>query len=256
MRDRSALDTLLAPGGVTPFYQPVYMLTTDGPRLFGFECLARGPRGSNFEAAKVLFDYVRLKRQEALFDRICISTALHQLPPMPRDAKISVNVHASTLARDTSFADFFVTVMSSCRLQPERLAVEIIEHAPPYDVDAFLRTVERLRGLGVLIALDDIGLGQSNFKMLLDVTPEWIKLDRYFVDGCHADPRRCAVIDSIVGLARHFGARVIAEGVETVDDLEAVQTLGITLVQGFLLSHPLSANELAQRAQPALAAAV
>jgi EAL domain-containing protein (putative c-di-GMP-specific phosphodiesterase class I) len=257
MRERTALDTLLAPGGVTPYYQPIYALTSNGPRLFGFECLARGPRGTNFESAKVLFDYVRLKRQEALFDRICISTALRALPPAAGGAQLSVNVHASTLARDAGFTDFFVSVTETCRLQPSQLTVEIVEHAPPYDSQAFLRAVERLRGLGVSIALDDIGLGQSNFKMLLDVSPEMIKLDRYFVDGCHADPKRCAVIDSIVSLARNFRARVVAEGVETVDDLETVQTLGITLVQGFLLSHPLSVGDLTARTQPpAFAAAV
>jgi EAL domain-containing protein (putative c-di-GMP-specific phosphodiesterase class I) len=253
MPEHSALDTLLAPGGITPMYQPMYAMTHAGPRLFAFECLVRGPRGTNFESAKVLFDYVRLKRQEALVDRVCIATALHQLPAMPSEAKVSVNVHASTLGRDTGFVDFFVAITENCHLPPARLIVEIIEHAPPFDSEAFMRSIERLRGLGVGIALDDVGLGQSNFKMMLDVSPDYVKVDRYFVDGCGTDPRRCAVIEAIVQLARQFGAHVIAEGVETVDDLETVQTLGIKLVQGFLLSHPLTARELTRRAEPALA---
>ena len=127
------------------------------------------------------------------------------------------------------------------------MTVEIVEHAPPWDSEAFLRALASLRQLGTSIALDDVGLGQSNFKMLLDASPEFLKLDRYFVDGCTHDPKRRAVIGSIEELARRFGARVIAEGVETEEDLLTVRALGVSLVQGFLFSKPLSALELTVR---------
>jgi EAL domain-containing protein (putative c-di-GMP-specific phosphodiesterase class I) len=243
--EHSALDRLLAPGGITPVYQPIYVVGNGPPRMYGFECLSRGPRGTNFESPGVLFDYVRLKRQEIVVDRACIAVALRQLPRLDGEARISINVHASTLGRDPSFTDFLATTCRDTNVSPSLVTVEIVEHAPPWDNEAFQRALASLRRLGASIALDDVGLGQSNFKMLLDASPEFLKLDRYFVDGCHADAKRRAVIGSIEELARRFGAQVIAEGVETDEDLQTVRAIGVTLVQGFLFSEPVPASELA-----------
>jgi EAL domain-containing protein (putative c-di-GMP-specific phosphodiesterase class I) len=242
--EHSALDRLLAPGGITPVYQPICAVSDGLPRLYGLECLSRGPQGTNFESPDVLFDYVRLKRQEIVVDRACIAVALRQLPRLDDDVRVSINVHASTLGRDASFTEFLAATCCDTRLIPSRVMVEIVEHAPPWDNEAFQRSLASLRRLGVSIALDDVGLGQSNFKMLLDASPEFLKLDRYFVDGCAKDPKRRAVIGSIEELARRFGAQVIAEGVETEEDLQAVRALGVNLVQGFLFSRPVSALEL------------
>lgn len=242
--EHSALDRLLAPGGITPVYQPIYTVGDGEPQLYGYECLTRGPKGTNFESPGVLFDYVRLKRQEIIVDRACIATALRNLPHLGDDVQVSINVHASTLGRDPSFTEFLATTCRDTRVMPSRVTVEIVEHAPPWDNEAFQRALAALRRLGASIALDDVGLGQSNFKMLLDASPEFLKLDRYFVDGCAHDAKRRAVIGSIEELARRFGARVIAEGVENEEDLQAVRAIGVSLVQGFLFAKPMSAMEL------------
>ena len=242
--EHSALDRLLAPGGITPMYQPIYAVGDGKPELYGFECLSRGPRGTNFESPDVLFDYVRLKRQEIVIDRACIAAALRNLPHLDNGVQISINVHASTLGRDPSFTEFLANTCRDTRVMPSRVTVEIVEHAPPWDNEAFQRALASLRQLGASIALDDVGLGQSNFKMLLDASPEFLKLDRYFVDGCSNDPKRRGVISSIEELARRFGARVIAEGVETEADLATVREIGVSLVQGFLFSKPMTAVEL------------
>jgi len=244
MKEHSALDALLAPGGIRPLFQPLYALAHGDPRLFAFECLSRGPAGTNFEKAPVLFEYVRLKRQEALVDRICISTALEQLPAMPIDTKVCVNVHASTLARDAGFIDFLARAIQKADLHPARVIVDVIQHSPSHDGDGFARAVSRLRTLGVAIALDDIGVGASNFKMMLDVTPDYMKLDRCIVEGCHDDSKRCAVIESLVQLASRLHSTVVAEGIETDDDLVIVQSLGVRIVQGFLLAPPMEGRRL------------
>jgi EAL domain-containing protein (putative c-di-GMP-specific phosphodiesterase class I) len=246
MKEHSALDSLLAPGGIRPLYQPLYALTHGDPQLFAFECLSRGAQGTNFEKAPVLFEYVRLKRQEALVDRICIATALEQLPPMPPGTKVCVNVHASTLARDPGFIDFLARAIQKADLHPARVIVDVIQHAPSHDGDGFALAVKRLRTLGVAIALDDVGVGASNFKMLLDVSPDYLKLDRCIVDGCSEDSKRCAVIESLVELATRLHSTVVAEGIETDDDLVIVQSLGVRIVQGFLLALPMEGRKLAE----------
>jgi EAL domain-containing protein (putative c-di-GMP-specific phosphodiesterase class I) len=93
----------------------------------------------------------------------------------------------------------------------------------------------------VRIALDDIGLGQSNYRMILETRPHYFKLDRFLVEGCSRDSDRRAVLESIVRLAAAFDSRVVAEGPGSLEDIETVRQIGVDLIQGFLLSRPLEA---------------
>ena len=239
----SALNRILQPGGITPVYQPVYRSTATSLAVHGVECLSRGPKGTNFEQADVLFDYVRLKREESLVDRACIAAALRGASALPASLHFGVNVHASTLGRDHGFIPFLQSTAAATGIELARITVEIVEHAPPWDGMSFLSSIEQLRQLGAAIALDDVGLGQSNFKMMLDVRPEYLKIDRYFIDHCATDPLRRSVITAIRTLAADFNAELVAEGVENADDLRALQDLGVSLMQGFHLMQPLTLAE-------------
>jgi EAL domain-containing protein (putative c-di-GMP-specific phosphodiesterase class I) len=139
---------------------------------------------------------------------------------------------------------FLDRAASSAGFATESVVVEIVEHNRPRDTAAFQRGLRELRGLGVRIAVDDVGLGEANLLMILACRPDYLKVDRYFVHGSRADFHRQAVLTSIVQLARPFGARVIAEGVETEADLQAVQTVGFDLVQGYLFGQPCPAGAL------------
>lgn len=240
----SALNRILQPGGISPVYQPVFRATPDVTIIDTIECLARGPKGTNFESASVLFEYVRLKREESLVDRACIVAALRGASSLPSSLRLAVNVHASTLGRDHGFIAFLQSTAAATGIALDRLTIDIIEHAPPWDGMSFLSSVAQLRQLGMRIALDDVGLGQSNFKMLLDVEPHYLKVDRYFIDGCAHDTRRRAVVIALRELAAQFDAEIIAEGVASEDDVRALQELGVTLMQGFQFAEPVTADEL------------
>ncbi len=204
------------------------------------ECLIRGPRGTNAERPSVLFEYVRRKRAEAAVDRACVATALADAGRLPGEPRLSLNVHASTLGRDPGFHDFLLKRAEEARIDRRRLVVEIVEHAPPLDVPNFRRALTELRDAGIAIALDDVGLGQSNYKMILDVRPEIYKLDRYLVSGAWSDPYRQVILDSLARMVRRLEARAVAEGVEDHHELLAVEAAGIDLVQGFLFARPLA----------------
>jgi EAL domain-containing protein (putative c-di-GMP-specific phosphodiesterase class I) len=106
----------------------------------------------------------------------------------------------------------------------------------------------------MLVALDDVGLGHSNFKMMVDVRPDVLKLDRYFVSGVAGDDYKQAIVRAVMQLARAVEASVVAEGVAEAEDLEAVRGMGVPLVQGFLFARPAGAPELTRL--PLVAAAV
>jgi EAL domain-containing protein (putative c-di-GMP-specific phosphodiesterase class I) len=192
----------------------------------------------------VLFEYVRRKRAEAAIDRACVATALAEAALLPGATMLNVNVHASTLARDLGFPAFLLERAVSARIAPQRLVVEIVEHAPPLDVPGFRRALEEMREGGLTIALDDVGLGQSNYKMILDVRPDIYKLDRYLVAGAWNDPYRQVILDSLARMVRRLEAKAVAEGVEDQNELVAVEAAGIDLVQGFLFARPLPRREL------------
>jgi EAL domain-containing protein (putative c-di-GMP-specific phosphodiesterase class I) len=242
--DPTLLDTLLEPGRLSVVFQPIFEVGATPAQLYALECLIRGPRGTNAEIPDVLFDYVRRKRAEAAVDRACVATALADAALLPGAPRLSLNVHACTLGRDAGFHDFLLARAETVGIEPRRLIVEIVEHAPRLDVPSFRRALTELRESGITIALDDVGLGQSNYKMILDVRPEIYKLDRYLVSGAWSDPYRQVILDSLARMVRRLEARAVAEGVEDRHELVAVEAAGIDLVQGFLLSRPLPREEL------------
>ncbi len=244
MSEATLLDRILEPNGLSTVFQPLYHLNADGWRLHAVEALTRGPAGTNFESAPVLFEYVRRKREESLVDRACLASALRAACDLRGQPRLSVNVHASTLGRDQGFVVYVQDALRETCVAPERLVVEIVEHSPFWDGKSFTMALADLREMGVAIALDDVGLGNSNYRMVLECRPDYFKVDRYLVDGAASDPYRRALLRSITDLAASFGAYAVAEGVEKHEDLDAVISEGYRLVQGYLLSEPRTALDL------------
>jgi EAL domain-containing protein (putative c-di-GMP-specific phosphodiesterase class I) len=238
------LDRILQPNQLSVVFQPIFEVGGRDPTLFGLECLTRGPQGTNAARPAVLFEYVRRKRAEAVTDRACVATALREAARLPGAPRLSLNVHASTLGRDPEFVAFLLAQAQPGGIGPQRLVVEIVEHAPPLDVPTFRHSLTNLREAGVAIALDDVGLGQSNYKMILDVRPDIYKLDRYLVAGALHDPYRQIILDSLARMVRRLEARAVAEGVEDEHELVAVESAGIELVQGYLLARPMPREKL------------
>ena len=240
------LDAILEPGRLSVVFQPIFEVGVARPHLYAVESLIRGPRGTNAERPSVLFEYVRRKRAEAIVDRACIAAVLAEACQLVGVPRLSMNVHASTLGRDGGFPTFVLERARAFGIEPSRLIVEIVEHSPPLDVPSFRGALGALREAGVTIALDDVGLGQSNYKMILDVRPDIYKLDRYLVNSAWNDPYRQVILDSLARMVRRLEARAVAEGVETAQELVAVEAAGIDLVQGFYFSRPLTREQLTQ----------
>lgn len=242
--EATLLDTLLEPGRLSVVFQPIFEVNSSRLELHAVECLIRGPKGTNAERPAVLFEYVRRKRAEAAVDRACVAAALAEAASLPGAPRLNLNVHASTLGRDLGFTGYLLDRADAAAIDPARLVLEIVEHSPPLDVPGFRRSLAELREAGLTIALDDVGLGQSNYKMILDVRPDVYKLDRYLVSGAWNDPYRQVILDSLARMVRRLEARAVAEGVEDAHELVAVQAAGIDLVQGFLLARPQSRTDL------------
>lgn len=241
----SLLDELLTPDALTTVFQPIVALSAEGAHtIHGYEALTRGPRGTHASRADVLFEYVRRKRAEAVIDRVCALSALRAARGLPGTPSISINVHAATLGQDEGFCHLLVDAAEACGLGAERLVVEVVEQSSHWNSAALARGLTQLRAAGAKVALDDVGFGHSNLQMVIELRPDLLKLDRYFVVGAAKDPARRAVFSALRHLADALGARVVAEGVETAEDLTVVLDAGITLAQGYFFSPPLAVAAL------------
>lgn len=234
----STLETVLSPQNLSILFQPFVRVENGGCSYYAFEGLTRGPSGTNMEKAPVLFEYARRKGQESVLDASCVARVFQEAELLPSGSTISVNVHASTLSRDDGFVALLQQIAERHTWPLNRVIVEVIEHGSPWSTATFHDELDALRALGVRIALDDVGIGDSNIKMLVDCRPDLLKIDRYFCHGCSKDRYRSAVVGALVHLGRGCGAEVLAEGVETPDDLEALMGLGVRLFQGFAFSRP------------------
>lgn len=226
--------------------QPVLRVCGDSTELHSVELLARGPRGTNLERADVLFAYARRKCAEISIDRACFAAGFAAVAQIPFAPRFSVNVHALTLGHDQGFVEFIVEMASTYGIDLSLVTIEIIETSTYWDRPAFRAALAGLRSLGISIALDDVGLGYSNYRMIIETLPEYFKIDSYLIQGIHACRHRQSILRSIQTLAHEFSGQVIAEGVEDRNDCDTVVTLGVDLIQGYLFFRPMTIDQFNQ----------
>ena len=158
--------------------------------------------------------------------------------------KVSVNVDAMQL-HDPGFADRLARQLGEQpTVEPEQLQIEILETGALQNMARIAALVTDLRSTGVGVALDDFGTGFSSLTFLRELAADTIKIDRSFVIELLDDPDRAVIVDSILGLARRFGRKVVAEGVETDDHGQLLLELGCELGQGYGIARPMPAEDV------------
>ena len=123
-------------------------------------------------------------------------------------------------------------------LSKERIIIELTEESAIKDYNLFNRAIERYRGRGYRIAIDDFGTGYGGLKMLSMIEPDFVKIDRYFISNIDQAAVNFNLVDSITTTCHRMGIKVIAEGIETEEELKAVSNMGIELLQGYYLRKP------------------
>jgi PAS domain S-box-containing protein/diguanylate cyclase (GGDEF)-like protein len=159
--------------------------------------------------------------------------------------RIAVNVSAQQIRR-RAFVDHCLSAASLCTGVGYGLDLEITETGLLHDVEGASRKFRELRTAGMRVAIDDFGTGYSSLGLLSKLPVDLLKIDRTFISGLPADPASGTLVSSIIGLASAFNLIAVAEGVETLEQLELLRTLKCNQSQGFLHSRPIPAVELEQ----------
>ena len=177
-------------------------------------------------------------------EEACTQAATWQAQGVPA-LRTAVNLSARDF-RGERVVGLVTGALAGSGLEPSLLEVELTETAIVEDGPSTARQLEALRELGVAIALDDFGTGYSSLSHLRQLPISRVKIDRSFVTQVADDPRSATIVRAMVGLIHGLGLEVIAEGIETADDLAFLRDHGCDLGQGYLFSRPVPAAEFAR----------
>lgn len=222
------IEELLAGDRLTMVFQPIVDLATN--KVAGNEALARFDT-EPVRSPDVWFAEAKEVGLGEQLELAAISSAVGQIDGLPPDTFLAINASPETVV-----SPYFQAALRGA--SPERLALEITEHARVDDYDALLAALAPLRRAGTRLAVDDAGAGFSSFRHILRLEPEIIKLDIEITHDIDSDPVRQALATALVTFGSTLGATIIAEGVETEAELETLKAMGVACGQGFLLGRP------------------
>ncbi len=244
-----ALRTALDHGSVQPLYQPIIGLG-DGPaddRLVGCEALARLSRDPAAPQPDAFVAVAEDTGLIAALDEAVFARAVREIlaPDRARGGDLSLAVNLSPRSLQVpGLADRLVPALDRLGLDGSPLRIEITESSLAEPTPVLLGTLTALRELGAAVGLDDFGTGYSALSYLQRFELEFLKVDRSFVARVGHDARARAVVRALVDLAHAHDLVVVAEGVETSEQLEIIRELGCDRAQGFLLGRPMPAPDL------------
>lgn len=253
VRDQAALTTDLAEALDTDeqlslHYQPIVEVGTG--RVVAVEALARWRHPHRGLVAPVRFVAAAETAGligplgQRLLDRACRDLATWRTGRTPaHDLVVAVNVSPMQLA-EAGFPDVVAAALDRHRLPGDALRLEITESAIAEDLRP---AAAALRGLGVQLSIDDFGTAYSSLTRLRDLPFDELKIDRTFVQPAAEQPHSRRLLQAVVALGHAVGMTVVAEGVETAEQLQLVRDLGCNLAQGYLLGRPTAAEDITGR---------
>ena len=222
------------PGALDLYLQPICTIALGQP--VSYEALSRF-RIEPYRTPDVWFSDAADVGLGVELECVAIRAALAVLPDLPHPLTLSVNASAATIVSG-AFEALIEDVPAG------RLTLELTEHAIVSDYDALVERLSVIRARGIKLAIDDAGAGFSGLQHILRLRPDIIKLDMALIHDIDVDPARRALASAMQMFARQTGATLVAEGVETAQELSTLAALSFACAQGYLLGRPAPAAEI------------
>jgi diguanylate cyclase (GGDEF)-like protein len=241
------LREVLEKGELHLAYQPIVDARSE--QTVGYEALLRWNhpvRGSVSPS-----EFVPIAEESGLINRIgdwVIRTACEEAAKWPQHLRLSVNL-SPVQFKSASLAPTIMHALADSGLDPQRLELEVTEGVLLHEDALVERVVNQVTSMNVRLVLDDFGVGYASLGYLRRLPFSKIKIDQSFVRGAvDQRARNKEIICAIVGLANSLGMETVAEGVETLDEIELIRVLGCTQIQGFVFGRPTNAEDTRARA--------
>lgn len=216
-------------------FQPIVDVETARP--FAYEALVRGPSG---EGAMTILGKVTDENRYA-FDQACRVKAIETAMAagiVATGAKLSINFLPNAVYSPMACIQLTLRTAEKNAFPPDRLIFEFTENEQMAQPDHVGSIIDTYRRIGFGVAIDDFGAGHAGLDLFARFTPDMVKLDMELVRGVDADPRRRAIIRSVVGLCAELDTILIAEGIETAGEAATLRALGIRFMQGYFFARP------------------
>ena len=232
------LSRILRDRSLSPVFQPIVSMH-DGS-IYAHEALIRGPKGMPLHTPDALLAAARKEHLLLDFEIACVAAALTQWAALRQPGRLFVNLSAAALLqmiRDRS-AEAILQSVRGLALQPRMPVVEITEHEHVLDIQSLSEAVQQVQAAGVMLALDDFGDGRSSLRLWSELRPDIVKIDKYFTADLSRHAKKLQTLRALMQIAEVFGSTLVAEGIETAEDLRVVRDLGIGLGQGYFMGRP------------------
>ncbi len=217
-------------------FQPIIDLA-DGA-IMGYEGLSRGPRGSELEFPRELFGRAAHYEMTEELERACRRQAFEDWKVLDREGRLFINTVPATV-RDSSFLGKGVLDYLGPDLSPQGVTLEITERSVIENLNLYREAMHEFTDLGFTFAIDDVGAGYSGLETAAMLEPSYLKIDIALVRDVHLKTVSQQVVKAILEMADSMGANVVAEGVETEPEADALRKIGVRWAQGYLFARPI-----------------
>ncbi|QZD72975.1 bifunctional diguanylate cyclase/phosphodiesterase [Pseudomonas sp. 3-2] len=232
----SALSSILTQSGLHSLFQPIICLSER--RILGYEALTRGPSNSPLHSPIALFAVARQAGRLSELEIACRQSACRRFNEKQLPGKLFLNVSPESLLEAAHQPGRTLQLLQDFGIPPSQVVIELTEQTPIDDFQLLQTALHHYRAMGFSIALDDLGAGYSSLRLWSELRPDYVKIDRHFIDGIHQDALKREFVGSILQIAKASRAQVIAEGIELPEELAVLTEMGVDLVQGYLLGRP------------------
>ena len=233
----SAID-ILESGLLRAHYQPIVQLK-DG-KVVAHESLIRLPANSALRSPDEFFKAARTEGLTTRAEQACLNEGVRSWVEHRPDTRLFLNLSAYAIIEmvDRLTVAGVLRALHAASIAPSALVIEITEHERVADLPRLIATAADLRATGLRFALDDFGDGRSSLRLWAELRPEIVKIDKYFIHDVPTLPIKVQTLRGLTRFAETFGTTLVAEGIETADELRVVRDLGIELGQGYFLGRP------------------
>jgi len=219
-------------------FQPIISLE-DGVVL-GYEALSRGPTNTPLQNPEKLFTYAMEQGQLWDLEYLCRTKALEAAHTLRAEGKLFLNVNPNIMS-DSKFRQGFTRdYLSRYKIDAETIVFEITEKEAIVNLSHFKNTVSHYKEQLYQIAIDDVGSGYSGLNILTDIHPHFMKLDMHLIRDIDTDITKQSLVKSMCEFASHSNISIIAEGIETTEELSKLVELGVHFGQGYYIQKPKS----------------
>ena len=221
---------------LTAVFQPIMDFRSHS--YIAFEGLIRGPINTPLHLPTPLFEAAERHGLRRLLERACRETVFRAFAKLQLPGKLFINASPNCLDDELFLNGGTLDLLHQIGINPSRVVIEITENQQINDYPDIHRALSHYRSMGYQIAIDDLGEGFANLRMWSEIQPDYVKIDRHFIDGIAEDKFKHHFVKAMQNLAESCSAKIIAEGIETEADCLAVRDLGIALGQGYLIAKP------------------